>query len=157
MRRREKRKFAWIIKLLIILFCLLMFSTIFALITSMNSNIISNVKINNIQVSGLDRMQTEKKFESIINKIMDEEITLKHGENEKKFTLKQMELETNINDKISSEIWLAKVGLKLRRRKALVTTQSELQLIAAAANIGLSFQPKTEMNNPAANGMPIQL
>lgn len=100
MRRREKRKFAWIIKLLIILFCLLMFSTIFALITSMNSNIISNVKINNIQVSGLDRMQTEKKFESIINKIMDEEITLKHGENEKKFTLKQMELETNINDKI---------------------------------------------------------
>lgn len=100
MRRREKRKFAWIIKLLIVLFCLLMFSTIFALITSMNSNIISNVKINNIEVSGLNKMQTEKKFESIINDIMNEEITLRHGENEKKFTLKQMELETNINDKI---------------------------------------------------------
>ena len=48
-------------------------------------------------------------------------------------------------------------GLKSFRRSALVTTLTELKLIAAAANIGLSLRPKGMNSTPAASGMPMEL
>lgn len=100
MRKRRNRKLIPLFTMLIILICIGVFSTIFALIVSMNSKIISNVTINNIKVSGLTRVEAEKKFEEILNDILVEEIILKHGEDEKTFTLKRMELETNIINKV---------------------------------------------------------
>ena len=44
-----------------------------------------------------------------------------------------------------------------RRRNALATTVSELRLIAAPANIGLSSHPVNGYNNPAASGIPAAL
>ena len=44
-----------------------------------------------------------------------------------------------------------------RSLKAFVTTETELQLMAAAAIIGLSSQPKGGENRPAAKGMPMVL
>lgn len=44
--------------------------------------------------------EAETKFESILDNIIEDEITLKHGEDEKTFTLKQLELEVNISDKV---------------------------------------------------------
>ena len=41
--------------------------------------------------------------------------------------------------------------------RALVTTQNELMLIAAALNIGSSVHPKIGRNTPAASGIPIEL
>jgi len=61
------------------------FSTIFALVYSTNSNIINNIKINNIKVSGLSRSETEAKFQNIMDNIIEEKIVLKHDENEKEF------------------------------------------------------------------------
>ncbi len=45
----------------------------------------------------------------------------------------------------------------LRRRSALVITDSELRLIANAANIGDNSQPVKAYNTPAARGTPIAL
>ena len=42
-------------------------------------------------------------------------------------------------------------------RSALETTLTELKLIAAAPNIGFSFQPNSGMNTPAASGIPMLL
>ena len=38
--------------------------------------------------------------------------------------------------------FFSRKGLKKRSRSALVTTKTELRLIAAAPNIGFSFQPR---------------
>jgi len=46
---------------------------------------------------------------------------------------------------------------RLRRRRALVITETELKLMAAAAKIGLSSRPKNGYRTPAAMGTPIAL
>ena len=60
MRRRKNRKAIPLIYLSIVIVVALLFSTIFALIYSTNSNIINNVKINNIKVSGLSKSEAEQ-------------------------------------------------------------------------------------------------
>jgi len=44
-----------------------------------------------------------------------------------------------------------------RSRKALLITETELRLIAAAASIGLSSRPNTGYRMPAATGTPMLL
>ena len=100
MRKRINRKLMLIFKLLIILVVLLVVSTIFALVYSMNSNIINHISINNIDVAGLSRAEADAKFEEIMDNIIDDEISFCHGDYEKKFTLKTMELEANTTDKV---------------------------------------------------------
>ena len=79
-----------------------------ALFYAVNANIIGNVRINNLKVSGLSRTETEKKFEGIIDNILKDEIVFRHGEHEQTFTLKRMELETDIIDKIYQACTLRK-------------------------------------------------
>ena len=43
------------------------------------------------------------------------------------------------------------------RRRAFVTTQKLERLIAAAPNIGFSFQPNSGIHTPAASGIPMIL
>ena len=45
----------------------------------------------------------------------------------------------------------------LRKRSALLTTDTELRLIAAAASAGDSSTPKNGYRTPAATGMPMLL
>jgi hypothetical protein len=49
------------------------------------------------------------------------------------------------------------LGLKFRKRKALATTDTELNAIAPPAIIGLSNQPKMGNKIPAAMGIPATL
>ena len=83
-------------------------STIFALFYAVNSNIINNVKVNNLDVSGLSRNEAEKKFEDIVDSFIEDEVILKHGEDEQVFTFKRMELETDIAGKIYEACTLRK-------------------------------------------------
>jgi len=61
-----------------------------------NSNVIANVKINDMKVSGLSQIELQEKLENIIDNMLGDEIILAHNEIEKSFTLKQLELETDI-------------------------------------------------------------
>ena len=54
-------------------------------------------------------------------------------------------------------IYTIDLGLKLRNRKALVSTETELKAIAPPAIIGLSSQPKNGYKIPAAIGIPAML
>ena len=108
MRKRENRKLIPVIRIAIFLLVIGLASTIFALFYAVNPNIIANVKINNVEVSGLSRIEVEKKFEDIIENIVHDEIVLAHGEYEQTFTLKRMELETDIIDKIFEACTLRK-------------------------------------------------
>ena len=101
MRKRKNRKMIPIIAIFVILLILIIASTIFALIIAMSSKIIPNVRINNLKFSGLTDVEAEEKLEKIIENIIKDEIVLKHEQNKKTFTLKDMELKTNIIDKVS--------------------------------------------------------
>lgn len=92
MRKRKNRKYMIVIYIAILFLICGFFSTIFALIYATNSNIIHHITINNIPVSGLSRVEAETKFEEILKNIMEDEIILKHGEHEKTFTLKRVEM-----------------------------------------------------------------
>ncbi len=56
-----------------------------------------------------------------------------------------------------SEAWGSSLGLKFFRRRALVTTDTELIAMAAAANMGFRVGPPNRWNSPAARGMPAEL
>ena len=70
------------------------------MINSTNSNILKNIKINNIDVSGLSKHEVEEKLINRINSIMEDQIVLKHGDDEKVITLKQIELNAHVQDKV---------------------------------------------------------
>lgn len=122
MRRRSNRKLVLIIRLGIVLFILGFFSIIFALIYSMNPNIISNIKINNIKVSGLSKAEAISKFEDAIKEIEEQEVILKHGDNEKKYTFKGMELETDIVDKVNEACKIGRDGNIISNNYRIVAT-----------------------------------
>lgn len=57
--------------------------------------------------------------------------------------------------------WNTRTGttynFKFRSRSALITTEKELNVIAAAAIMGLSSSPKNGYSTPAAIGTPSKL
>lgn len=55
---------------------------------------------------------------------------------------------------MSSFHYLLLLALKDLNLNALVTTNTELKLIAAAANIGFSVKAKGAYKTPAAKGIP---
>lgn len=122
MRRRQNRKLVLVTRLGIVLFILGFFSIIFALIYSMNPNIINNIKINNMKVSGLSKTQAISKFEDAIKRIEEQEIVLKHGDNEKKYTFKGMELETDIVDKVNEACKIGRDGNIISNNYRIIAT-----------------------------------
>ena len=71
-----------LIAFIIIVALFLIFSTIFAIVTSYNSTIISGVSIKDIDVSGLTKEQVLEKLSSPFNEKLSKEITLYHNEYE---------------------------------------------------------------------------
>jgi hypothetical protein len=58
--------------------------------------------------------------------------------------------------RIRENPWLS-YNLRLLNRKALAMTETELNVIAALAIIGLSNNPVTGYKTPAATGIPMTL
>ena len=98
-RRRKDRKIIFVYLVIAIIFVIRVFFKDFC-INSTNSNIIKNIKINNIEVSGLTRYEAEEKLINKINAIMNDKIILKHNEYETTITLKQIEINTHVQDKV---------------------------------------------------------
>lgn len=79
----------------------LLFSTIFALITSNKSTIISGVNIKNIDVSNLTKEQALEKISSEFSKKSTQAITLKHNDFEQTVLPEQLEVSFSLNDAIN--------------------------------------------------------
>lgn len=119
MRRRENRKLIPIFRIAIVLLILGFFSTIFSLIYATNANIINHISISHVEVSGLSRIEATQKLEEILNRITKEEMILKHGENEKRFTLQGMELETDVIEKVGQ-------ACKIGRSKNIISNNYQI-------------------------------
>ena len=76
--KEQKRKIIPIIVIGIIFVAIIIFSTIFALININNTNIVSGVKINGIDVAGLSREEAKEKIDSIYNEKKQKDILLKY-------------------------------------------------------------------------------
>lgn len=76
------------------------FSVIFALLNAINSNIISNVKINDIDVSKMDQLAAEENLKTAIEKVLDDEIKLTYEDTYITITPNQMETKTNIQEAV---------------------------------------------------------
>jgi len=147
MRREQKKsgKFIYVIVALILI--LAVFSTIFALINATNSNIINRISINNIDVSGLSKNEAEEKLQKIIKDIMEEKITLKHGEYEKTVTLKQMELEVDVIDKVYEACTIG------RDKNIISNNYKILEIMLNGKNLELEFKFNEEIAQSIYNSL----
>lgn len=104
-----------------------------------NPNIIANVRINNIKVSGLNQIEAEEKFEDIINGIYEEEIILKHRNIQKNFTLKQMEFQTNIQDVVYEACTIG------RNKNIIANNYKILEVLINGKNLKLDIKFNDEI------------
>ena len=105
----KKRK--WIMAsviLAIIILIGIVFSTIFALINVNNTNIISGVKIEGIDVSGLSKEEAKVKIETIYQNKIDKEISIKYGEYESTINPTIIETKYDIEKAVNEAIEIGK-------------------------------------------------
>lgn len=99
-KKRKKRKIIIGITIFIVILMILLFSTIFSLININNSKIISGVKIEGIEVSGLTKEEAKAKIETIYNEKKEKEIQIKYNDFESSINLEMIELNYNIDKAI---------------------------------------------------------
>ena len=102
--KRKKRLIITEIILGIIILVGLLFSTIFALININNSKIISGVKIEGIEVSGLSKDEARIKLETIYTEKVQKEIPIKYNEFESSINPTMIELKYNIDKAVDEAI-----------------------------------------------------
>jgi len=85
----------------IIIFLLLFFSTIFALININNSKIIKGISINGIDVSGLSIEEATDKINSMVADKVEGEILLKYKEYQETIDKKQIELKYDTSETVN--------------------------------------------------------
>ena len=90
--------------ILFLLLFLLLFSSIFALININNSKIISGVKIEGIDVSGLSKDEAKAKLEAVYNEKKEKEIPIKYNEFESSINPSMIELNYNIEKAVDEAI-----------------------------------------------------
>lgn len=110
-----------IIIIAIVFFIILLNSTIFALINSINTKIINKIKINEIEISNLDINEAYNKVQLEIEKRISKNINLKYGEYETTISLKQLNIESNIIETVNN-------AYKIGRNKNII--KSNYQTIA---------------------------
>lgn len=123
------------------------FSTVFALINATNSKIIKGVKINNIDVSGLERNEAEKKLEEIVNGIMDTPIILKHKQYEKTITLKQLELNVDVREKVYQACTIG------RKENIVLNNYKILNTLIFGENLDFEFTFNSEIEKSIYNNL----
>lgn len=89
------------IALIVIVLLFLLFSTIFALITSNKPTIINGVSIKDIDVSNLTKEQALEKISNEFSKKSAQAITLKHNDFEQTILPEQFEVSFSLNDAIN--------------------------------------------------------
>lgn len=87
----------------------------------------------------MSQSEAGEKFEGIIDSIMEDEIVLKHGKFEKTFTLKQMELQTDITEKIYEA---CRIG---RKENIIANNYKILSVLIKGENLELNLSFNEEI------------
>ncbi len=107
--KKTKKKFILpIIILCIIALIAIIFSTIFALININNKNIISGVKIEEIDVSGLSLEEAKAKLELVYNEKAKKEMLLKHEDYDTTINPELLEAKYDVENAVKEAISIGK-------------------------------------------------
>ena len=103
-KNKKRKKVIICVTIGIIILFLLLFSSIFALININNSKIISGVKIEGIDISGLSKDEAKAKLEAVYNEKKEKEIPIKYNEFESSINPSMIELNYNIEKAVDEAI-----------------------------------------------------
>ena len=106
--KQINNKKAILIVTFIIIFLLILLSTIFAFININNTNIVSGVKIEGIDVSGLSKEEAEEKLNLIYKDKKEKDILLKYEDYETNINPELIETNYDIEGAITEAISIGK-------------------------------------------------
>lgn len=112
-----------IIILSIIVLCIAIISTIFAVINSTNEKIIKGVKIQDIDVSGLTKQEAKDKLSKMIEELSDKDIILKYGENEEIIKVESLEIKYNFDEALNKAYEIGRSGNILKNNFDIIKTR----------------------------------
>ncbi len=112
-----------IIILSIIVLCIAIISTIFAVINSTNEKIIKGVKIQDIDVSGLTKQEAKDKLSKMIKELSDKDIILKYGENEEIIKVESLEIKYNFDEALNKAYEIGRSGNILKNNFDIIRTR----------------------------------
>lgn len=121
--RNEKKRKKILISILIILCAMLLFSTIFAIINSMNNRIISGIYLQGIDISGMTKEQAETKFKELIDTVLQKKIVLKYGEIENIINLSDLGVSYQIDEAINEACNLGRTSNIFKNNWDIVQTK----------------------------------
>lgn len=108
-KTENKKKFILPIFLVCIIFIIaIIFSTIFAILNINNNDIVSGVKIEGIDVSGLSKEEVKSKIELIYNEKKQKDILLKYEEYETTINPEVLETNYDIENAVEEAIYIGK-------------------------------------------------
>ena len=125
----------------IIAVILIIFSTIFAIINIKNNNIISGIKIQGIDVSGLSRDEAKSKIELIYNEKKQKDILLKYNEYEATITPELLEVNYDIENAVEKAISIGKDG------NIITNNYNILFALMGKKNIDINLTLNEELTN----------
>ena len=121
--RNEKKRKKILISILIILCAMLLFSTIFAIINSMNNRIISGIYLQGIDISGMTKEQAETRFKELIETVLQKKIVLKYGEIENIINLSDLGVSYQIDEAINEACNLGRASNIFKNNWDIVQTK----------------------------------
>ena len=121
--RKEKKRKKILISIFIIMCAMLLFSTIFAIINSMNNRIISGIYLQGIDISGMTKEQAETKFKELIDTVLQKKIVLKYGEIENIINLSDLGVSYQIDEAINEACNLGRTSNIFKNNWDIVQTK----------------------------------
>lgn len=105
---KQKRNFIIAICAIVMVLAILIFSTIFSIININNEKIITGVKIEGIDVSGLTAEEAKQKIELIYNEKKQNDISLKYEDYEASINLELLEVTYDVDSAIQEAVEIGK-------------------------------------------------
>ena len=105
---KQKRNLIIAICAIVMVLAILIFSTIFSIININNEKIITGVKIEGIDVSGLTAEEAKQKIELIYNEKKQNDISLKYEDYEASINLELLEVTYDVDSAIQEAIEIGK-------------------------------------------------
>ena len=121
--RKEKKRKKILISIFIIMCAMLLFSTIFAIINSMNNRIISGIYLQGIDISGMTKEQAETRFKELIDTVLQKKIVLKYGEIENIINLSDLGVSYQIDEAINEACNLGRASNIFKNNWDIVQTK----------------------------------
>ena len=140
-RKTINNKKILLIIFLIIVFFIIMFSTIFAFININNTNIVSGVKIEGIDVSGLSKKEAEEKINLIYDNKIENDILLKYEDYDSSINPKLIETNYKVEAAVEEAIGIGK------NKNIIVNNYEILFALMGKKNINVNLTINEEIAN----------